>query len=287
MRTALSSSQSQSPQQKRKKTKKSIYDDYDDDDDSADEAIEREQRRQYGLNDMHYLERQLVESIRLDETMKLTVNRRISSAIEKRVLHVPVLAFFLVGYSRRCQFVDDFDKQLVAKYEVELLGQPIPLNREHLSLDLFHYDEDYRRIISIIIYLESLQPPMRCVISRQPIAITPHALELFPPESSPQPPLLDGDDQSPPLTTAITTTTITTNDSNNTTTTTTRVTHSSSSGSESPRMTIPVVQTSAFERLVYNVMRMRQTGHYYMLYVDLPLSINTLTTTGTKTNTNG
>ncbi len=286
------STQQQHQQDRKKSTRQAP----DEDEDSAEEELERSLRKLHGFGDMGYLEKRLVDSIRLDEEMKLTINRRIATAIEKRVLHVPVLAFVLVANSERCYFVEDFNTQLAAKYEVELLAPPMPLSKEHFSLDLFHYPEDYRRAISIVIYLKSLNPPMRCVASRQPIALTPHPLQLFPdepgvlqqPSSTPttheQSAAADGGGT---LTTAITTTT-TSNGDTNTKTTTTRITHNGIGGGgglESPRMVIPMVQSSAFDRLVYNVLRVRQTGYYYMIYVDLPLSVK-MSTTPPKTPNN-
>lgn len=296
VRTSSGQKDQPPPPQRKKSSHHALYDYAGDEEDSAEEELERNRRKLHGFCDMGYLEKQLIDSIRLDEEMKLTINRRIATAIEKRILHVPVLAFVLVTNSERCYFVEDFNTQLAAKYEVELLAPPTPLNKEHLSLDLFHYEEDYRRVISIVIYLKSLNPPMRCVASRQPIALTPHPLELFPEEPGIQAPpsLPKSDDQSSAgttLTTAITTTT-TSNGETNTTTTTTRITHNGGGGVlESPRMVIPMVQSSAFDRLVYNVLRVRQTGYYYMFYVDLPLSIGTATksskTPSTTTNNNG
>ena len=261
----------------------------DDDDGDDDDKAAWRHRQQHGLNDMDYLEQRLVESIRLDESMRLTVNERISRAIEKGVLHVPVTAFLVTSNGGGCMFVDDFRRQLCVRYEVELLGLPISLTREHLSLDLFHYDTEYRRIIGILIYLTSLKPPLRCVISRQPIAITPRALDLFPPDSE-TPVIISSDSDDGLTTTAITTTTTTTTsgsgDANNMTTTTTRIIHNNNNNNgPDSRMVIPAIQNSAFDRFMYNCTRLRQTGHYYMLYVDLPLSINTTTTTTTTTTT--
>lgn len=243
-------------------------------------------RQQHGVDDMAYLEKRLVESIQLDERMSITVNKRITDALEQGLMRVPVTAFILISNGGGCQFIDDFRTQLCTKYEVELPGKPVSLKQADLSLDMYHYDAEYRRVIAIILYLESLKLRMKCVISRQAIAITPHALEIFPPD-----PPIEGNNDNTGTTTAITTTTHSNSD---TTTTTTRIIHNNSNNNVVPdsRMVIPVIQTSAFDRFMYNCMRLRQTGFYYMLYVDLPLSIGgkgraTITTKNdTKTNSN-
>ena len=234
---------------KKKKTNQSGRCDDDDDDDEDDR-----------IADFNTLERRLIESIQIEESLQLDVNKRIADAIEVGVLHVPVMAF-MITHTGGCQFVQDF-RLLCTKYEVELLGMPASLNAKNLSLDMLHYESEYRRVVSLLLYLQTMRPTKTCICSRQPIAITPHPLEIFPGDES---------DATALTTTAITTTTTTASR----TTTTTRVIHNNNGGGDSnTAMVIPNHTTmSALERFMLNCMRMRQTGHYYMIYVDLALSL--------------
>jgi hypothetical protein len=217
------------------------------------------------------LERRLIESIEIEESLKLCVNGRIADAISLGLLRVPILAF-MITHSDGCQFVTDF-RLLCRRYEVELLGLPESLSIKNLSVDMFHYEKEFTRIVSLLVYLTDLRPAKKFVISRQPIAITPHALEIWPEdETGGTQSLQQQQQQQQQMTMTITTTT---------TTTMTASRHSDNSSnvmtmsrSNTGDMTIPnQTPLSAFERFFLNCMRMRQTGHYYMIYVDLGLTL--------------
>ncbi len=189
------------------------------------------------------LEERLIRSIQITEALESMVDRNITIAYQKQTLRVPIIAFTKIG--SKVNFVDDF-KRLNDEYDILVTKNASVINKKQLSLDLFHNDEQYRTVVSVLLYLESLNPPLTYVISRTPFEFTPKVPDLF------------IDDDSNAVITTVTTST--------TTTTTIKTRHKNQSMSSNTPM------PSFVERLYLNCVRITEPGFYYHIYVDLSLT---------------
>lgn len=206
----------------------------------------------YGRDEYCLLEEALISSIQISEALEVEVNRNIANAYERHSLRAPIIAF--VRYGAEFRFIRDFH-QLSREYEVVHTKNPVTITKKQLSLDLLHHETEYKTIVSVILYMETLETPLTYVISRYPVTLTPRVPDLFLP--------MGGDEDAGGATT--TTTTIVSGGATTTTTTTTKTCVAASSNT--------LTTTPSFiERLYMNCMRTAQAGYYYMLYVDLSLT---------------
>lgn len=195
----------------------------------------------FARDEYSILEEKLISSIQINEALENDVNRKITLAYQQQTLRIPMMAF--MRYENGIRFVKDL-AHFQREYDTEWTKNPTIISKKQLSLDLLHHEEEYRVIVSLILYLENLEPSLVYIISRYPVIVTPKVPDLF-----------LGDVE------ATTTTTTVTTMSRTVTTTTTH----GGGGS--------VVTTPTFiERLYMNCVRVTQPGYYYHIYVDLSLT---------------
>ena len=204
------------------------------------------------------LEAQLMKSIDIEEHLRLNITRRIMAAYKLKQFHVPVMAF-LVSHEG-VEFIEDF-KLLTTHYELEYMKEAREISEKQLSLDLTNYQKEYGSIVSVILYLKHMQPPLAYVISKQRISLIPRPYDLFIPDGG------TGESETTTTTTVITTTITTTTAKKNVT----------SLGSDNLKAnTSTAIATlpppTFIERLYLNYTRETVVGHYYLIYIDLPLT---------------
>lgn len=207
-------------------------------------VTKRKKKAQYLADEYARLEQQLLKSILINERLRDEVNTNITIAYQKQLLRVPMIG--LLRYGKEARFVTDMSQLTSKEYDLEYTKDPSTISKKQLSLDLFHHEREYRTIISVILYLENLKPPLAYVIARYPILVSPKVPDLF----------IEDD-----ATTTTTTTTVTTTR----TTTTTQTT----------RKNNPLAitsQPSFMERLYLNCTRVSEAGFYYLVYADLSLT---------------
>ena len=205
-------------------------------------------------DEYNLLEESLISSIQITEALENDVNRHIAIAYQKQHLRVPIIAFMRCGSD--FEFVQEFERLSIV-YDIVHTKNPIEISKRQLSLDLLHHEPEYKTIVSVILYLESLNPPLSYVISRYPVTFTPKGTDLF----------IDDNDSS------IVTTTITT--STTTTTTTTRHMNNNTvmpKHKNQPVIATPMPTPSFIERLYLNYVRIAKPGYYYHIYIDLSLT---------------
>mgnify|MGYP000509361339 CR=1 FL=1 len=161
---------------------------------------------QFARDEFNVLEERLISSIQINEALENDINRNIAIAYQRQSLRVPIIAFMKLGTEVR--FIRDFARLVREEYDVVHTKNPGIISKEQLSLDLLHNEKEYRTIISVILYMESLRPPLAYIISRYPVTFTPRVPDLFIDE--------EGDSES------VVTTTVTTSATTTTTTTTRR-----------------------------------------------------------------
>lgn len=203
----------------------------------------------YREDEYNLLEESLISSIQITEALENDVNRQITIAYQKQQLRVPIIAFMRCGSD--FEFVQEFER-LSNVYDIVHTKNPTEISKKQLSLDLLHHEPGYKTIVSVILYLESLNPPLSYVISRYPVTFTPKVPDLF----------VDDDDSS------IVTTTITTS----TTTTTTTTRHTGNNVKNQSLIVTPMPAPSFIERLYLNCVRIAKPGYYYHIYIDLSLT---------------
>ena len=198
-------------------------------------------------DDYSILEETLIASIQIDEALENEVNQAITIAYQRQSLRVPMIAF--MRCANDIKFIKDFS-QLSIEYDIEHTKNPSTISKKQLSLDLLHHEKEYKTIVSVILYLESLNPPLTYIISRYPVSLTPKVPELF----------IDDDIQT--VTTTVTTST----------TITTTTTRSSGNNNKVVKQGIITPVPSFMERLYMNCVRVTLAGYYYLIYVDLSLT---------------
>lgn len=212
---------------------------------------------QFARDEFNVLEERLISSIQINEALENEINRSIAIAYQRQSLRVPIIAFMKLGTEVR--FIRDFARLVREEYDVVHTKNPGIISKEQLSLDLLHNEKEYRTIVSVILYMESLRPPLAYIISRYPVTFTPRVPDLF----------IDEEEGSG----SVVTTTVTTSATTTTTTTTTRrpTTSLSPSDNNSLILSTPTPIPSFMERLYLNCTRVSQPGYYYLIYVDLSL----------------
>lgn len=211
---------------------------------------------QFARDEYNVLEERLISSIQINEALENEINHNIAIAYQRQSLRVPIIAFMKLCTEVR--FIRDFARLVREEYDVVHTKNPGIISKEQLSLDLLHNEEEYRTIISVILYLESLVPSLAYVISRYPVTFTPKVPDLFIDEEG-----------------AVVTTTVTTSVTTTTTTTTTRRPSTSSLSDKNRNgliLSTPAPIPSFMERLYLNCTRVSQPGYYYLIYVDLSLT---------------
>ena len=202
----------------------------------------KKKKASYLVDEYSRLEQQLISSIQITEQLRNHVNTNIAIAYKKQLLRVPMIG--LLRYGKEIRFVSDMMQISTQEYELVYTKDPKTISKKQLSLDLFHHEREYRTIISVILYLKSLQPPLSYVIARYPITVTPKVPDLF-----------SEDGENKTMTTTVTTVT---------TTRTTTTTQTTTNGVVTP--------PSFIERLYLNCTRVTEPGFYYLVYVDLSLT---------------
>lgn len=210
-------------------------------------------RKKKVVDDDYQLEEKFARSIQINETLTNVVNTRVMTAYKHQIVRPPIIAF--MRSPEGINFINDFGK-INAIYDIEYLKQPVVVSKEQLSVDLYHFDKEYSTIIGVILYLEEQDPPLVYVISRYKIAFTPKPYNLFEEEEVTDPLT---------ITTVKTTTTVST-------TTTTTISSVSNTKPLDITDTLNPPPISFIERFVHNCIRTRQTGYYYLIYVDLSLT---------------
>lgn len=208
----------------------------------------------FARDEYNLLEERLIASIQINEALENEINHNIAIAYQRQTLRVPMIAFMRFGTEVR--FVRDFAKLCREEYDIVHTKNPTMISKKQLSLDMLHHENEYRTIVSVILYLESLNPPLTYVIARYPVTYTPKVPDLF----------IDEDDDQE----TIVTTTVTTSATSTTTTTTKRANHNSNN--DKMIVSTPTPVPSFIERLYMNYARVTQSGYYYLIYVDLSLT---------------
>jgi hypothetical protein len=151
--------------------------------DEALRKLERDKRRERELARKHHhstssinrinqMELLLVQSILICEESKVLVNNKIAEAFELQQLRMRLFGMLRTPLAP-IQKVEDY-KDFVASCEsVRELSEAAVISEHQLSLDLMSFEQEYRYIVSILLYLKQLTSPIDYFISRTRLAYLP------------------------------------------------------------------------------------------------------------------
>lgn len=115
------------------------------------------------------LQSQLAKSLEIQDQLKQYVNNKIVKELEKGQIRITLLEF--VRTQNSIENVDHYDDYMTKYDYVKVKVEPTVISIDQLSIDLKKYEEQYRYISQILIYLSTMNPPLTVIIAKSEIEV--------------------------------------------------------------------------------------------------------------------